>query len=200
MVNKRIDFFVLCIGVALISACAKYEPKMLDIPQVQAQEKNGFVVRAKELKDKEAKNIFGGCSPASKGYKAVQIFIINKNDQACTLQADSISLGVASAQLVAEQIGFNTAGRVAGWGAASLILLPLLIPAYVDGTASSQANKELKQDFVSRTISNASSTTIQPNGLMNKIFFVSNEDFCSTFSFELVNKGTGVVEKFTINL
>jgi hypothetical protein len=192
--------FLCCVGVLLLTGCAKYRPKPLNMPQNTVQEKNGLLVQASLMSTEESREVFGNRSPQSKGFLPIQLAITNKTPQAYQLDASHIGLELVPADHVARQISFNTAGRVAGWGIAGLFIWPFLIPAFVEGSKSSLANKELSRDFEKRTISTNSKVFIGGNGMINRVMFVDAEKYKTTFAFDLINQNTGDVEKFTVNL
>ncbi len=199
--NIRSRVISASLGVFLLSGCAKYKSKPLGTPQGVVQEQHGISLQAAQLSKQECKRIFGNRSPHTKGYQTIQLSIMNKTPHDYELKASQITTEIASAQHVAKQVGFNGAGRIAGWGIAGLFLTPLLfVPALVEGANSSKANKALKQDFDTRTISNDSNICISPNSLLNRVMFVTTENYKTTFDISLINRETGGIEKFTVHL
>jgi hypothetical protein len=198
--NIRLGFLGACIATMLTSGCAKYKPQPLGIPGVEAQEKNGLVVRAELLQDQADEYFFGGLSPKKAGYETIHLSIMNKTNQTFLLDANKIDMEIAPVEVVAKKIKFNTAARVLGWGIPGIFLWPFLIPAFVDGIGSSNANDAIEADFDSRAISGSSRINIQPNTALNKFMFVKAEDLELTFNLKLVNKASGVAERFSINL
>jgi hypothetical protein len=199
--NVRYSIVGVCLAALCVSGCAKYRPKPLAMPShIVTQEKEGVALQAALLDNVESKQIFGERSPQAKGYQTIQLALTNKTNQAYELDAHNIGLELASAQVVAHQIGFNTAGRVAGWGIAGLFIWPFLIPAIVDGVKSSQANRDLERDLDVRTISNGSKIYIQPHSTMNKVMFVASENYRTSFDVDLINQHTGDPVNFSIKL
>ena len=98
-----------------------------------------------------------------------------------------MSLPVCSPQEVAEKCHTSTAGRAAGYGVAGLFLWPLLIPAVVDGVASSQANTNLDRDFNEK---NLEQIVINPYATHSGVIFISNNEFQDSFFIRLVDKET----------
>jgi hypothetical protein len=188
------------VGVLLISGCAKYRPQPLELPQAPAQEKDGIEVQAAVLDSTTSKHIFGQRSPRSKGYIPIHVAVTNKTSQTYELDAWRIGLELVPANHVARQIEFNTAGRVAGWGIAGLFFAPLFIPAFVEGYKSTNANRKLARDLEKRAISDYSKIVIKPHGTINRVMFVSTENYKPTFDLEVVSPSTGKNVKFTLNV
>lgn len=196
------NFKALSVGlvIMLITACAKYKPTTLELPRSKGQEKNGLVVQAESLSNDHAKNLFGGRSPHKKGYKAIQIAIQNNTSATYTLSAQNIGLEIVPTSVVAEQLEFNTAGRVIGWAIGGLFLWPLFIPAIVEGTNASKANKAIRNDFNTRVISSDSNIIIEPGKTLNRVMFVHADNYKTTFNISLVNQSNHNSQKFIINL
>jgi len=98
-----------------------------------------------------------------------------------------VSLSVSSPEEVVEKVRTNTTGRAVGYGVAGLFFWPFLIPAVVDGVASSQANTNLDRDFSDK---NMEQIIINPFATHSGIIFISNNDFQDSFFVRLVDKET----------
>jgi len=121
----------------------------------------------------------------AKGYQPVQIYIKNNSDRSYIFSLSRISLSCARSEEVAGKVHTSTVGRAAGYGAASLFLWPMVIPAIVDGIKSANANEALDTDFSAKT---ARDQTIQPYSHFNKLIFVPVSDYQPHFSVELIDQ------------
>jgi hypothetical protein len=198
--NSRIALFAVCMTTLLIAGCAKYSPRPLDLPHTKAQEKNGLSVQALLLKKADTYEFFGGCCPEEKGYNTIQLTITNATNNSYSLDSSSINLELAPPHRVAEKVGFNTIGRILGWGIPGIFLWPFLIPACVDGVKSVNANEDLRYDFANRAIGRGTQCTIRPHSTLNKVLFIEQNDLQPRLEFELVNQATHVEEIFSLTL
>ncbi len=118
------------------------------------------------------------------GYQPVHISITNTSKRILYFSRKNISLVTVDAEEVAEKVHTNTAGRAAGYGVAAVIIWPLAIPAIIDGVGSSNANKQLDEDFDRKILSNQ---TIQPFETLNGLIFVPVEAYRPDFEIRLTD-------------
>lgn len=123
----------------------------------------------------------------SKGYQPVQVFIQNNTNKTFIFSLNRISLPYASPEEVARTVYTSTIGRAAGYGAASLLLWPFIIPAIVDGVKSAQANDSLDHDFLSKT---AKDQLLHPHSHINTLIFVPIRGYSNHFTITLLNYET----------
>lgn len=124
----------------------------------------------------------------SSGYQPIQIIIKNQSDKKVAFSPDDLNLSTISVEEVISRARTSTVGRAAGYGAAAILVSDLfIIPAIVDGVKSAKANEALVADYHHKT---AKQQTIQPNGILNKLIFVSKTHCPSSFKVILSEVGT----------
>jgi len=178
--------------------CASYKATSLPTLQPEfapfSETINGVTLSCKTLSKAECKKYFDR-DIIDNGYQPVQLSIRNDTKEYILFSNQGVSLPVCSPEEVAEKVHTSTAGRAVGYGVAGLFIWPLLIPAVVDGVASSQANTNLDRDFSDK---NMEQIIINPYATHSGIIFISNNDFQDSFFVRLVDKETK--EKFEYNV
>lgn len=197
----RIFSLVLVIvsGICLFSGCAKYKAHKLAEPIGIAHQKNNVQITAEALSNADCHHYFSR-KAVSKGYQPIQLCIKNASDEPYVLDVKNIDLQVEDRKSVAHALHLNTTGRVVGWGLPGLALWPFFIPAAIEGVKSSDANKKLDNDFNQRVLTDNSRLVIAPGSSMNKVFFVTSENFKNTFNLALKNKHSKESLSFRINV
>jgi len=189
----------LCAGILAFSGCAKYQPQPLGMPKALSEEKNEIEVTAQALTESECRKTFSR-RILNKGYQPIQLVIKNKSKHTYILDAANIELQIEPAHLVAKRLHLNTAGRAISWAAGGLFLWPLYIPAVVEGCQSSSANKRLSRDITHRTISDDARIFIYPGSTINKVLFVTDENYRHKFNLHLFSKETDELVTFEIRI
>lgn len=171
-----------------LPGCAKYSPKSLGPSLGEEQELDGIVVAAHTLSYNDAKRIFSR-DIEKKDYKAIQLSITNHSDNTYLLHGSSISLNLEPVRYVARDMQLNAAKRTLMWAVPGFLLLPVLFPlvyvGIVDGCKSLYANRQLSHDFVARCIDRHSNIYLQPGKTVNKIMFVSRDNFYKKLTLKI---------------
>jgi hypothetical protein len=97
-------------------------------------------------------------------------------------------------QEVARKVHTSPDGRMAVWGIGGLIFFPLMIPAVVEGIKSSEANKALDEDYLSKS---AKEHVIEPYTSFTGLIFVSKDHDYRSLEVSLVDQITK--EKLTFS-
>ncbi len=114
----------------------------------------------------------------------MQLFIQNNTNKNLLFSLNRVSLPLARPEEVAKKVHTSTVGRAAGYGAASLLLWPLIIPAIVDGIQSAQANHSLDNDFYSK---GAKDQAVHPHSHINTLLFVPISGYSNHFTITLID-------------
>lgn len=175
----------LCIALATLPHCAKYKPIPLGKP-FNHKEKNRVEVAAREFTASEFKRYFDTSVDCSK-VVPLQLFVHNKSDTTLILDAQSLNLKLLTVADVKRKLHRNTIGRTVGYGAASVVLWPLLIPAVVDGVKSHAANKEIDADMERYAFGSDARVEIKPGMAINKIMFAERQSFKPDLQVYLTN-------------
>lgn len=134
----------------------------------------------------------------SAGYQPVQIIIKNRSDRDLSFNPHNINLPIVPIEHVTQQVHTSTAGRIAGYGAASLFVSGLfLIPAIVDGVKSSDANKALDADYAAKSLN---PQILRSGEQVNGLIFVPNTSYTNQFSLELRDTETDKLQKFHVSV
>ncbi len=188
------------IPVLLLSGCASYHAASLNsllyepIVTVSQQKSDGISIIAKAFDKADCKKYLDR-DVLAKGYQPVQIYIRNDSDKSYSFSLNRISLSCARPEEVAARVHTSTVGRAVGYGAASLILWPMAIPAVVDGFGSANANEALDNDFISKT---ARDTMIDPHSHLNKILFVPITEYKESFTVTLLEVDSNTPKKLIV--
>jgi len=171
----------------ILPQCAKYKPTPLPHPTGHSQETDGVKVVSRQLTEQEIKACFDTREAAQK-YSAVQVSVKNNRNKPIVLSANTIDMPIESTKSISNKIYRNTAGRAGGYGVASLVLWPLIIPAAVDGAKSSNANYKIDHDMKVKVLGQNETIVIEPHNAINKVFFVEKESIKDEFSLTLVEQ------------
>ena len=200
-ITKKLCGTALLATTLVLSGCASYKATALNntlAPEYvpQGQEGPEIVLGAKAFTKYDCKQYLDR-DVLSEGYQPVQLTIQNNSKRTMQFILNGLSLPHVPAETVAETVHTSTVGRVAAYGVGSLLLWPLIIPAIVDGVKSSQANKQLDNDFISKE---AKDQILYPHGRMNAIVFVPVREFTDSFTVTLIDKDTNQPEQLIVNL
>ena len=154
------------------------------------------IVAAKAFNKVDCKKYLGR-NVLSKGYQPVQIIIKNNSSKNLIFSLDNVSLPCARTEEVAARVHTSTAGRATAYGAGSLFLWPLAIPAIVDGVKSAEANESLDSDYHAKT---AKSQLLVPSSKLNGLIFVPVESYRNTFTVTLIDQDTRELHKVVVSV
>lgn len=130
----------------------------------------------------------------AKGYQPIQIQLTNNSNRTLVLSPNNFSIPCKSYDLVADQVYFNTTGRLIGWAIGSLFIWPLIVVFILEAIESPKANEQLNADFLQKSLSNQ---IIAPFSSINGLIFVSTKQFNPLFSFTVTDVKTH--ESFTLS-
>lgn len=119
------------------------------------------------------------------GYQPVQLSIQNDSDNSYILSLSRLNLTPANSQEVAKKVHTSTGGRIAAYGAGSLIIAPLIIPAIIDGMKSAEANRQLDADFAAKAIKDSQ---IYPYSQTNTLIFVPLHEYKNSLKITLLEQ------------
>lgn len=191
----------LFLFLVLLTGCATYNPSVLcDLPQdviKKGTTKEGVTIAASALTQREVKR-FLDRDVLVKGYQPVQLYIENDSSKGYLFSTSRVGLSLAPSEEVAEKVHTSTLGRVAGYGALSIVAAPIfLIPAAVDGYKSLKANDQLDEDFARKA---AKDQRILPHSHVNMLLFVPMDLYRSTFTLTLLDEKSGKPRNFNITI
>jgi len=196
------SFFAILSSALLLSGCASYRATALNNPPEMilsspACKSNEIFIAAKKYTMHDC-NKYLDRDVIANGFQPIQLYIQNNTNRSYIFSSSRVSLPCANSYEVANRVHTSTVGRAAGYGVASLVLWPLIIPAIVDGVKSANANDALDRDFFIKT---ASDQMINPYSYFNKIIFVPKTQYCSTFNITLIDVSSNqpVVFNVTVN-
>jgi hypothetical protein len=199
---RKVFLPIVACSLTLLSGCASYNASPLNSLSSQviyssaAEAKSSDVtVIAKTFNKVDCKRYLDR-DVIEKGYQPIQLYIQNDSDKRYSFSLSRISLPCIRPEEIAEKVHTSTVGRATGYGVASLFLWPLAIPAVVDGVKSSQANEALDNDFSSKA---AMDQTIQPHSYLNKLIFVSVNEYQAAFRLTVIDQETGESKSFNVN-
>jgi len=196
---SNLCIFSLVVLVLCFTGCAKYNPKPLITPSIPQQQQNNLSVSAHALTESDCRYYFSR-RILSKGYQPIQLSINNGTNQTYTLYAKNIDLALESRFHMTNQLKLSATSRVCGWGIGGLFIWPLLIPAVAEVSYCSKANRSLDQDFAQRIIDTNSRIFISPGQTINKILFVSHDNFRSDFNMTIVDEANSNNTVFNLNI
>ena len=190
-ISKTIGFSLITTSALLsLASCASYQAAPLTnlsssiiMTESRSSNREDVTIIAKAFNRADCKRYLDR-DVISKGYRPVQLYIENSSSNNYHFSLNRITLPLARAEEVAEKVHTSTAGRAAGYGAASLILWPLAIPAIIDGVKSANANESLNNDFSAKE---ARDQTLYPHSHINMVLFVPVRGYRSNFDVTLMD-------------
>jgi len=179
---------VSCGLLLALTGCAAYKarPLLRLTPSGATLKKDSITFAHRAFTRKDCKKYLDR-DVIKKGYQPIHISIVNNTNRSVYFSRNNISLVSVDADDVAQLVHTNTAGRAAGYGVAALFILPLAIPAIVDGVGSAEANKKLDADFASKVLCDQ---TIGPRETLNGLIFVPVETYNPDFEIRLIDTET----------
>ena len=179
-----------------LSGCAHYGARPLNRLSggVLSNKKEQFVSFKHRVFSKRDCKKYLDRNVISKGYQPVNIELTNNSNRCLDISTKRFSFPCVPAEEVASKVHTSTTNRAVGYGVAGLFVWPLLIPAVVDGVGSSNANKQLDEDFAQKELRDQ---IVGPYSRINALIFVPKEDFDKHFSFTVVDRQNG--EKFVLS-
>lgn len=182
---KNKQRFILFLGLILILIlpnCAKYKSTKLNPPQAPTYEKSDLVVSKKILTETEAQNIFGGRKLWDRGYVPIQVYVRNKSNKTYYLNPNDIEIPLESSSHVARKLHRNV-----GWKSAKYFLIGGPLWAAIEGYSSYEANDAINEDFNEKTVRLDRTLKVRPYGIVNKVMFVSKDNFVDNFKMSLID-------------
>jgi hypothetical protein len=196
MIKKSARYLVSS-SLVLLTGCASYQAVSLNtLPQdttTQLAQKSGVSVSSKVFDEADCKRYLDR-NVIKEGYLPVQITIRNDSKHPMYFNPNNLNVTSESAREVARTVHTSTGGRIAVWGIGGLIFFPLLIPAVVDGFKSSEANKALDEDYISKSVKEH---VIEPYSNFTGLIFVSKDHDYRSLEVSLVDQVTK--EKLTFS-
>lgn len=180
-------------ALILLTGCASYQASTLSMldpgitgSTLPSQQNSDVLVSWKVFSKKDCQTYLGR-DVLSEGYIPVQLTIHNNSPDSLYLSPNNFNIPLSSATEVANTVHTSTSGRVAVWGVGGLLFFPLLIPAFVDGFKSIQANQALDADYAEKSLKEQ---IIQPRSELNGIVFIPKEHANQTLEMFLINQTT----------
>lgn len=190
IINSKTLLCLLLISGTALTSCASYRASALNnlspvmVTNSNANSYDDVVICAKTFDKNDCKK-FLDRDVIDCGYYPVQLYIENNSERDYAFSLNRVSLPCARPEEVAEKVHTSTVGRAVGYGAASLILWPFVIPAIVDGVKSAEANRALDSDFGAKS---ARDHIIHRHSHSNMLMFVPSNAYQSTFFVTLIDQ------------
>lgn len=189
MKNKTLYLLTLSTMIVM-TGCASYRANTLSmLPEENSIEskQNSDVLVSWKAFDKHDCKTYLDRDVLSEGYIPVQLTIRNNSNDPMYLSPNNFNHPLSSVNQVANTVHTNTSGRIVAWGLPGLFFFPLLIPAFVDGIKSNNANEALDADYATKALSEQ---TIQPHSSFNGVVFIPKENSIQKIEMFLVNLRT----------
>lgn len=185
-------------SILLFSGCAHYgaSPMPPILSRLVPDAPRGLTIVARKFNQEDCKK-FLDRDVIRKGYQPVQLYIHNDTDTNYVFSLNRLGLVHADPIEVANKVHTSTMGRALGYGVSGLVLWPLLIPAFVDGAKSAEANRALDRDFLDKA---ASDQLITAHSDFNKLIFVPKDECPDKFNLSLANTSSNNIDSFVVAL
>lgn len=190
----RITSFMGCIILLGLTGCARYKAHSLDRLMTSPQTKKSAITFSYNVLTEDDCQYYLDRDVIAKGYQPIHITFTNNTNKDLVFSTANFSFPCVTSAEVAQEVHTNTAGRVIGYGAASFICFPLIIPAIVDGVGSAKANKKLNSDFARKALRNQ---IVKPMSTINGLIFASVNEFDPNFKFTVVDTQSN--QQYTLN-
>ena len=178
------------LSIFVLEACASYTAVRLpqrDVTELNQFEKINDVYVGISFMDKSQTKRYFDADLIEKGVQPVYVVIENGSKKTYNFSKENMGIPGLDSLETAKQGARSTAGRAVGYGLASLILWPLLIPAIGDSIASSKANKAMRSDYESKEIADG---TIRPMRSKYGVVFAPVLKSGEEISITLIKKET----------
>lgn len=145
----------IVISSFLLTSCASYTSIALpqkDVTTLNQFDKINNVYVGISFMDKAECQRYFDADLIDKGVQPIYMVIENGSEKTYLFSKESIGIPKMDSLQASEKGERSSAGRIAGYGALSLIIWPFLIPAIADGISASNANKSLRADYESKQI------------------------------------------------
>ncbi|MEI6242957.1 MAG: hypothetical protein WCP39_06095 [Chlamydiota bacterium] len=194
---------VVLVSIIFLSGCASYNACALNnLTPVFVQKSTGnntgisndVVVIGKIFNKADCKKYLDR-DVIAEGYQPIQLFIQNSSPKNYVFSLIRISIPCVRPEEVAEKVHTSTAGRATAYGLGALLFWPLAFPAIIDGLKSSDANKNLDNDFSSKT---ARDQVIGAHSYLNKLIFVPANEGLSNFTVTLMDQESGELKELQV--
>ncbi len=130
------------------------------------------------------------------GYKPVQITIENQSSDPYLINEESISLPTIDYQKIALMASNHSLPTSIGLKIAGFIFWPFAIPSTMHGVRSMQNYQRIKKDLLVKSVKEE---IIPPYTMMNRVFFVKDDEFKESFFVTLINQETLESKVFSIS-
>lgn len=184
----------------LLTSCASYKASSLDqLSAVITQDKNSTNDISIAIKsfDQQDCHKYLDRNVIKQGFQPIQIRIENNSDKNYIFSTSRLNPTPAKVEEVAKTVHTSTGMRVAAYGAGSLILFPLIIPAIVDGIKSAEANTQLDNDFIAKS---AKDTIIHSYSSIDTLLFIPKTRLQEKLSITLIEQKTNEPVNFQLSL
>lgn len=173
----------VCTTLLALPNCARYNPKPLS-PHTYShvKEKEGVEISKRALTEYDCKEYFDR-KLLTRGYQPVQVCIKNNSNKTYILDSDKIKLPLEQVKNVS-----NKLHRDVGWKATKYFIIGGPVWAALEGYSSYEVNKKIDDDFKLRTINENDLIKIKPRGVINKVLFVSTENYSNNFDITLTEE------------
>lgn len=162
--------------------------------QVDTVNQEHLSFSCKMLNKNDCKKYFNTTSLNKKGYLPIQITFTNNSNKSIAVSPDSFSFRCANAQDIATLLHRNGLMRGICFTFGSLIFLPLIIPALVQGIGADNYNYQMDIDFSNKSFENQ---VVPPFTVVDGIIFASKNQF--TRNFTLIVKDVSKNNSFILH-
>ncbi len=144
------------------------------------------LVAAKVMTVSESKRNFGH-DMLSRGVKPLHLTIQNNTSNLYSLCPSSVDLPSISASKVAFKVSKSSIPRSIGYKIAGFLFWPFMIPGTIDGIRVMVHHKKLKNDLLAKSMKEE---VIAPYSTLNRVLFVSDQQFQESFKVTLIDLET----------
>lgn len=196
MSRKNIFFLLGCVGVCVGMTQGGFKKELWPVP-LSGKEvffKDHVTLSVKALTAEESEKYLKQ-DVLEWGYKPVQVTIENGSCDPYVLSPSSIDLPTVSASQVAKKVLKNSIARAVGFKIAGFIFFPFIVPGTIDSLMTHKNYRALKRGLSSKTVKEE---IIAPYSVLQRVFFVPEEEYKEAFTVTLQNQETLVDQVFQV--
>jgi hypothetical protein len=175
---------VLCLLLSVNAFAVNYKAKPLDQLAIVTDTAQCISFNHRIFNQNDCKRYLGRDKVLSRGYQPIQIAFTNNSNKHLMLSLSNFSVPCIPADIVAENLYFNTVNRVVGWSLGALFFWPLIIPAIIEGVESPKANNNLEKDYYSKALTNQ---IVKPYSSVEGLIFVPVNSYYRDFSYSVTD-------------
>jgi len=146
----------------------------------------GLKVNATAYTEKESKSLLSN-NLLSKGYRPVEVTIVNNSGNEYSLCESSVDLRLTSIKEIIHKVKKGAFPRRIAYSVFGFFFWPVIFPSMIDGALTHRGHRSLEKDYESKVLRK---DIIKAYSALTRVFFVKEEDFKEAFAMTVIDLET----------